>query len=97
MKFEDKVYRVCKKIPKGKVSTYKEVGKSLKSKAYRAIGQALKKNPYKEVPCHRVVGSDGKLCGYRGNKVKEKEGMLKKEGVEVVKGKVSLKKFLHKF
>ena len=96
LKFEEKVYSVCKEIPKGKVSTYKEVGRVLNSKAYRAIGQALRKNPYKYVPCHRVIGSSGKIGGFRGNEVEEKEKLLKEEGVEVVNGKVNLSKFSHR-
>jgi methylated-DNA-[protein]-cysteine S-methyltransferase len=46
MRFEEKVWHKCKRIPKGKVSTYKEIAKALKTKAYRAVGNALRKNPY---------------------------------------------------
>ena len=42
----EKVYGLCKKIPEGKISTYREIGKKLTTKAYRAVGQALKRNPY---------------------------------------------------
>ena len=45
MKFSDRVYKIIKKIPKGKVSTYKAVAEALNSKAYRAVGTALNKNP----------------------------------------------------
>ena len=60
--------------------TYKEVAKLTGSpRAYRAVGNALNRNPFKEVPCHRVIRSDGKSGGYaRGNKVKIR--LLKKEG-----------------
>ena len=58
MDFNDKVYKLCKLIPKGRVSTYKELAKALDSKGYRAVGNALNKNPYAPVvPCHRVVSS----------------------------------------
>ncbi|MEK6856540.1 MAG: MGMT family protein, partial [Nanoarchaeota archaeon] len=60
----EKVYGLCKKIPEGKISTYREIGKKLNTKAYRAVGQALKRNPYApNVPCHRVVSSSGKIGG----------------------------------
>jgi len=80
--FQERVYKECSKIPKGKVSTYNAIAKKLKSSP-RAIGQALKKNPYApKVPCHRVIKSDGTLGGYDGimnNNKKVK--MLKSEGV----------------
>jgi methylated-DNA-[protein]-cysteine S-methyltransferase len=75
-RFQSKVYEVCKKIPKGRVSTYKEIAKKLKTKAYRAVGSALNKNPYAPVvPCHRVVNSDGFVGGFASgtkNKIKKK-------------------------
>lgn len=98
MKFAEKVYKVTKKIPKGKVSTYKEIAKALNCKAYRAVGTALNKNPHwPEVPCHRIVCSDGCLGGFsRG--IKEKIAILRKEGIIVKNGKiVDFKKHLHKF
>ena len=78
--FSEKVYEVVKKIPKGKVLTYKEVAKKAGSPtAYRAVGNILNKNYDPKIPCHRVIRSDGKLGGYnRGAKNKEK--ILKKEG-----------------
>ena len=60
--FQDKVYKICSKIPKGKVSTYGEIAKALGKTGpmSRAVGNALNKNPYAPiVPCHRVVKSDG--------------------------------------
>ncbi len=44
--FFDKVYKLAAKIPRGKVTTYKELAKALNSKAYRAVGTAMNKNPY---------------------------------------------------
>ena len=83
MKFNDKVYELTKKIPEGRVSTYKEIAQKLGVKAYRAVGNALNKNPHAPiVPCHRIVNSDGKLGGFASgceNKIK----MLAKEGVKV--------------
>lgn len=66
MTFQEKVYEVVKKIPKGKVLTYKEVAKRAgKPKAYRAVGNILNKNRDPKVLCHRVIRSDGKIGGYR--------------------------------
>ena len=63
--FYEKVWEKMRKIPKGKVTTYKEIGKGLGSKAYRAIGNVCRNNPYApEVPCHRVVKSSQGIGGY---------------------------------
>lgn len=82
--FSQKVYKVVKKIPKGKVLTYKEVAKRVgNEKASRAVGNILNKNFDKEIPCHRVVRSDGKVGGYnRGFKNKIK--ILKSEGYKFI-------------
>lgn len=66
MRFQEKIYTVVKKIPKGKVLTYKEVAKKIgHPKAFRAVGNILGKNTDPKVPCHRVIRSDGKIGGYR--------------------------------
>ena len=44
-KFQMRVYNACKKVPRGKVTSYKAIARKLKTKAYRAVGQALNKNP----------------------------------------------------
>jgi len=93
--FPHQVYDVAKKIPKGKVTTYGRIAKILgKSGAARAVGQALGKNPCAPIiPCHRVVASNGHLCGFaQGLKAKEK--LLEKEGVKVVNSRVDLRKHL---
>lgn len=70
-------------MPRGKVTTYSELAHALGTKAYRAVGMAMKHNPYApEVPCHRVVTSDGKLGGYAGGKVKKAQ-LLRAEGIEI--------------
>ncbi len=82
--FAEKVYRVVSKIPKGKTLTYKEVAKLAGSpRAYRAVGNILNKNrDFKNVPCHRVVRSDGKIGGYALG-IKKKSLLLKKEKVRI--------------
>ena len=82
-KFQLKVWKYLKKIPKGKVKTYKQVAIIIKSpESARAVANACAKNPYApRIPCHRVIRTDGTLGGYsaRGG-IKKKRIMLKKEG-----------------
>ncbi len=96
--FEKRCYSLLKKIPKGKVTTYKEIAQALGTTAYRAVGNACKKNPdAPQVPCHRVLKSDGTLGGYAFG-LKKKKSILEQEGVVITpKGKVDLKKYGHRF
>jgi len=81
--FQKKIYEVVKKIPRGKVLTYKEIAqKSGYPKAWRAVGNVLNKNRDPEIPCHRVVRADGGAGGYNRG-VKKKIELLKKEGVKL--------------
>ena len=81
MTFNQKVWALCARVPEGKVTTYAEIAKALKSKGYRAVGNALNKNPYAPaVPCHRVVGSTGALTGFAAGLAKKK-ALLAKEGI----------------
>ena len=82
-KFQLKVWKYLKRIPKGKVKTYKQVAIAInKPKSARAVANACGKNPYApKVPCHRVIRSDGSIGGFSapgGKKAKEK--LLKLEG-----------------
>ena len=93
--FNEKVYSLLKKVPKGKVTTYKALAEKLNTKAYRAVGQAMRCNPYApKVPCHRVVASGGKIGGFMGSnnfdskEVKKKIRMLRGEGVKIKYNKV---------
>jgi len=86
MKFSEKVYKVASKIPYGRVSSYKEIAKSLNCKAYQAVGNAMNKNPYwPKVPCHRVVKSNGFVGGFASG-TKKKIELLEKEGI-IIKDK----------
>ncbi len=93
MNFSQKCYELLKKVPLGKVTTYRAIAEKLNTNAYRAVGRAMNKNPSPvKVPCHRVINSDGKLGGYsRG--IKKKIRLLKKEGIKIVDGKIDLEKF----
>lgn len=73
-KFQKLVYNKVKKIKHGQTMTYAEVARAIgRPKAYRAVGNVLNKNYDPNVPCHRVVRSDGEVGGYnRGTKLKEK-------------------------
>lgn len=92
--FQQEVFRITRKIPKGKVATYKQIAKAVgRPKAARAVGNALNKNKNPKVPCHRVVKSNGEVGGFRkGAGVKIK--ILTKEGVKVENRGVNLKNYL---
>ena len=81
MTFREKVLAVVRKIPKGKVMTYKQVAaKAGNSRAARAVGAVMRTNYDLKIPCHRVIRSDGSLGSYnRGGTVRKRE-ILKREG-----------------
>ena len=104
-KFYEKVYKECRKVPKGKVTTYKALAKKLGSKAYRTIGTSMNKNPYaimsckgkNMVPCHRVVASTGHLHGF-AHGLEMKADLLRKEGIKIKNNKIEeFDKVLYKF
>jgi O-6-methylguanine DNA methyltransferase len=103
MNFDEKIWKVMERIPKGRVTTYSQIAKKLDTKAYRAVGNACRRNPYApRVPCHRVVRSDGTVGGFggktSGKTVEQKIQMLKKENVEVRNRKIAnFEKVLFRF
>ena len=83
-KFQLKVWKYLKTIPKGQLRTYSQVAKAIKKpKAIRAVANAIGKNPHApKIPCHRVIRSDGSLGGYSGKGgINTKRKLLKLEGV----------------
>ena len=80
--FQKLVWHEMTKIPRGKTITYKELAENIgRPKAYRAVANACGANPYPiEVPCHRVVGSNGSIGGFsmKGG-IKKKIELLNKE------------------
>lgn len=66
--FQKKVWNALMEIPFGETRSYKEIAKAIgNEKASRAVGMANNKNPIMIiVPCHRVIGANGKLVGYAG-------------------------------
>ena len=92
----ERVYSLVKKIPKGKVSTYRAISK-ITGIHPRVVGNILRSNPDPvSVPCYRVVRSDGSLGGYSMG-IRKKIKLLKKDGIKIIKGKIDLKKYLHEF
>ena len=81
--FYQAVWKACAEIPKGEVRTYGWIARRIgRPGSARAVGQALGKNPFAPaVPCHRVVGADGRLTGYSAaGGVAKKRRMLLAEG-----------------
>ncbi len=78
--FQKKVWRALCEIPYGETRTYREIAVAVGNpKACRAVGMANNKNPIAiAVPCHRVIGSDGRLVGYAGG-LDMKEALLRLE------------------
>lgn len=79
--FREKTWKGLLKIPYGEVISYKQLAASIESpKAIRAVGGANNKNPIVIiVPCHRVIGANGKLVGYGGG-ISKKQFLLNLEG-----------------
>ena len=94
--FKNKVYEIVRKIPKGRVMSYKIIARLAgHPRAWRAVGNVLNKNrdlhppkfstktlAGKQIPCHRVIRSNGKIGGYNRG-IKKKIALLKREGVKI--------------
>ena len=89
--FQCRVYAAVRRVPPGRVTTYKLLADAVGCRSPRAVGQALKRNPFApEVPCHRVIASDLTLGGFRGQGggagVRSKRRLLASEGVRFRSG-----------
>lgn len=91
MNFTEKVLEVVSKIPRGTVMNYAEVARAVgRPRAYRAVGNILNKNPRPiEVPCHRVVKSNGEVGGYVGG-VYKKVQLLQQEGILIYNNRITI-------
>lgn len=92
-KYKKEVYELIKNIPVGKVATYGQISKRLKIPSPRIVGRILHQNKDpKNIPCHRVVFSDGNLSfSYAFGGLQSQKDKLKKEGV-IFKGDVVILK-----
>ena len=80
--FTESVREVVKSIPTGKTMTYAEVAKAAgNEKAARAVANIMAANYDPEIPCHRVIRSDGALGGYNRGEEEAKRRLLASEGV----------------
>ncbi len=84
--FQRAVLRATAQVPYGTVVTYQGIADTIgQPAAVRAVAQALRHNPVPiQIPCHRVIGSDGTLTGYAGNLVGIKKRILEVEGIPVI-------------
>lgn len=91
--FNQRCYELLRKVPKGKVTTYKALANALGTSAYRAVGNAMNKNPdAPKTPCHRVINADGRLGGFASG-LPKKITILKSEGIKIENEKIDLKKY----
>ena len=82
--FAEKVRDVVRNIPKGKTMTYKQVAtKAGNMKASRAVGAIMRTNYAKDIPCHRVIHSNGSIGSYNRGGEAKKRALLRKEGALV--------------
>lgn len=79
--FQQKVWQALTRIPYGETRSYKQIAEAVGcAKGFRAVGLANNRNPIAVViPCHRVIGADGKLVGYGGG-LPLKQALLRLEG-----------------
>jgi len=89
------IYKVVSKIPKGKVTTYKQIAKIAGIKNPRLVGYYLHKNiDPRTIPCHRVIKSNGTLArGYAFGGAKKQKEILEKEGIRFHKEGINLAKY----
>ena len=87
--FADRVRAVVAKIPKGETMTYRQVAERAGSpRAFRAVGNILNKNYDPNIPCHRVIRSDGTAGGYNRGAERKLE-ILGEEGWNIDKRRMS--------
>lgn len=82
--FQRRVYLALLEVPRGQTISYKELGERIGCHSAQAIGQALKRNPFApDVPCHRVIHSDGSIGGFHGQRdgemIDKKRKLLEEE------------------
>ena len=80
--FQEDVWQALRAVPSGNTATYAQIAERIGNpKAFRAVGLANNRNPIPLLlPCHRIIGANGKLVGYAGE-IWRKEWLLRHEGV----------------
>lgn len=95
--FNERVYDIVRQIPRGKVATYGQIARLIgHPKSARVVGWALHNNPdSNNIPCHRVVNSQGKISsGYAFGGPNVQRELLENEGIVFDQfGKIDLEKF----
>lgn len=92
MQASQKVYKIVRTIPAGKVTTYGNLARACGIRSARAVGQILHRNNDTATPCHRVVFADGSLSeSYAFGGAEEQKMKLVSEGVKFAGDKVDLK------
>ncbi|MBR6035719.1 MAG: MGMT family protein [Bacteroidaceae bacterium] len=84
--FQRRVYLELLRVPRGETITYGELARRIGCRSAQAVGQALKRNPFApDVPCHRVIASNGTLGGFHGQRtgemIEKKRKMLEEEKI----------------
>lgn len=88
--FQRKVYLALLDVPCGATISYKELGERIGCRSAQAIGQALKRNPFApDVPCHRVICSDGSIGGFFGCSLRRRRNHGKRDS-EMIEKKLKL-------
>ena len=82
--FQRRVYLALLDVPAGQTISYRELGLRIGCRSPQAIGQALRRNPFApQVPCHRVIASDGSIGGFHGERegemIEKKKALLELE------------------
>lgn len=111
--FQERVYAALRRVPRGRVTTYKILARWIRCGSYRAVGQALRRNPYApRVPCHRVIASDLTIGGFSafgetsskdgqghktGKPIRKKLKLLRSEGVVFRRGKLTNLALIYEF
>lgn len=86
--FQRKVYLELLNVPCGETISYKQLADRIGCRSAQAVGQALKRNPFApDVPCHRVIASDGSIGGFSGKRhgemIDKKLMLLEEEGATI--------------
>ena len=89
--FQRKVYLELLNVPRGETISYGELARRIGCRSAQAVGQALKRNPFApDVPCHRVIASDGNIGGFEGQRkgetIDKKQRLLAAERLPKLKG-----------